>query len=92
MRPVPKHGRPPTTSAAVFGGRVFAASGDGVARRTLWLRELESGRLGLAAGGGSRLPSREQALDAEVEDLKAALGRRRDPPRRGDAGIEVSRH
>jgi hypothetical protein len=72
---------------------------------------LESGRLGLAAGGGSRLSSREQALDAEVEDLKAALGEahdagveeepsiawalrgpRRDPPRRGDAGIEVSRH
>lgn len=35
---------------------------------------LESGRAGLAAGGASRPSSREEALEAEVEELKAALG------------------
>jgi transposase len=35
---------------------------------------LEAGRAGLAAGGASRVSSREEALAAEVEDLKAALG------------------
>jgi transposase len=34
---------------------------------------LEAGRLGLAAGGSSR-PSREEALQAEVEELTTALG------------------
>jgi transposase len=35
---------------------------------------LESGRVGLAAGGSTRPSSREEALAAEVEELKAALG------------------
>src|SRR5215207_9813170 len=35
---------------------------------------LESGRAGLAAGGAARSSSREEALEAEVEELKAALG------------------
>lgn len=35
---------------------------------------LESGRAGLAAGGAARPSSREEALEAEVEELKAALG------------------
>lgn len=35
---------------------------------------LESGRAGLAAGGAVRPSSREEALEAEVEELKAALG------------------
>jgi transposase len=35
---------------------------------------LESGRAGLAAGGASRPSGREEALEAEVEELKAALG------------------
>jgi transposase len=35
---------------------------------------LESGRAGLLAGGGSRPSGREEALEAEVEELKAALG------------------
>lgn len=35
---------------------------------------LESGKLGLAAGGASRPSSREQALEAEVEELTKALG------------------
>lgn len=35
---------------------------------------LEGGRAGLEAGAASRPSSREAALEAEVEDLKAALG------------------
>jgi transposase len=35
---------------------------------------LEAGRAGLAAGGSTRPSSREEALAAEVEDLKTALG------------------
>lgn len=35
---------------------------------------LEGGRAGLEAGASSRPSSREAALEAEVEDLKAALG------------------
>jgi len=35
---------------------------------------LESGKQGLAAGGSSRASSREEALAAEVEELKTALG------------------
>jgi transposase len=35
---------------------------------------LEAGRLGLAAGGSSRPSSREEALQAEVEELTTALG------------------
>ena len=35
---------------------------------------LESGKAGLAAGGSGRPSSREEGLEAEVEELKAALG------------------
>jgi transposase len=35
---------------------------------------LEAGRQGVAAGGASRPSSREEALVAEVEELKTALG------------------
>lgn len=35
---------------------------------------LEAGRQGLAAGGSARASSREQALEAEVEELTKALG------------------
>jgi transposase len=35
---------------------------------------LESGKLGLAAGSACGPTSREEALEAEVEELKAALG------------------
>lgn len=35
---------------------------------------LEAGKLGLAAGGGARPSSREQQLEAEVEELTKALG------------------
>ncbi|MBX6389891.1 MAG: helix-turn-helix domain-containing protein [Frankia sp.] len=35
---------------------------------------LESGKQGLASGGSSRASSREEALAAEVEELKTALG------------------
>jgi len=35
---------------------------------------LESGKQGLAAGGSSRSSSREEALAAEIEELKTALG------------------
>src|SRR5918996_2218977 len=39
-----------------------------------WKRQfIESGRSGLAAGSG-KPSSREQALETEVEELKAALG------------------
>jgi transposase len=35
---------------------------------------LEAGKVGLVAGGSARPSSREQALEAEVEELKTALG------------------
>jgi len=35
---------------------------------------LESGRAGLAAGGGQRSSSREEQLEAEIEELTTALG------------------
>jgi transposase len=35
---------------------------------------LESGKAGLAAGGAAGPSTREEALEAEIEELKAALG------------------
>jgi transposase len=35
---------------------------------------LESGKAGLAGGGTARSSAREEQLEAEVEELKAALG------------------
>jgi transposase len=80
--------RPPVFSAgdkirivlSVLAGEVTIAQ---AARRSKvsetsvgkWKQQvLEAGRLGLAAGGGSRPSTREQALQAEVAELTTALG------------------
>jgi transposase len=54
-----------------------AARRAGVSEQTVhnWKRLfLDSGREGLAAGGGARRSGREAELEAENEELKAALG------------------
>ena len=49
---------------------------------TKWKQQfLESGRAGLAAGGSPRPFSREEALQAEVEELTTALGEAHVEPR-----------
>lgn len=65
---------------AVLRGELSAADAgrrNGVAEQTIhnWKKAfLEAGRAGLAAGGRPRRSSRELELEAENEELKAALG------------------